>query len=89
MISRKINENTIHDYLNTKSQASLNKNYGGLISVTPLLSAAMNGHLSVVEYFMNHKVDVNSTNTSFLLKRKIGLLFILLLSKAILVLLNI
>jgi len=32
--------------------------------MTPLHLAAENGHLSVVEYLVNQKADINATSTS-------------------------
>jgi len=55
----------------------------------PLHYAAQNGHLSVVEYLVNQKADINSKNTIVEFLYLIGLLSILLLIVVILVLLNI
>jgi len=57
--------------------------------MTPLHWAAYNGHLSVVEYLVNQKADINAIgeNVEFLYLNI--LLFIMLLKKVILVLLNI
>jgi len=57
--------------------------------MTPLHWAAYNGHLSVVEYLVNQKADINAKNTSVEFLYLIGLLFIMLLKMVILVLLNI
>jgi len=51
--------------------------------------AAEKGHLSVVEYLVNHEAEINAKNTSVEFLYLIGLLFIELLKKVILVLLNI
>jgi len=56
---------------------------------TPLHRAVYNGHLSVVEYLINQKADINAKNTSVEFLYLIGLLFIMLLIMVILVLLNI
>ena len=53
----------------------------------PLHFAAENGHLSVVEYLVNQKADINDKDIMFLYLIK--LLFIMLLKMVILVLLNI
>jgi len=55
----------------------------------PLHYAAWNGHLSVVEYLVNQKADINAKNNYVYFLYLIGLLFILLLDMVILVLLNI
>jgi len=57
--------------------------------VNPLHLSAANGHLSVVEYLVNQKADINekSQNNEFL--NIIGLLFIWQLKMVILLLLNI
>jgi len=60
-----------------------------MFSYTPLHLACENGHLSVVEYLVNLKADINSKNDYVELLYLIGLLFIKLLSVVILVLLNI
>jgi len=57
--------------------------------MTPLHYAATNGHLSVVEYLVNHKVDINVKTYDVEFLYLIGLLFIMLLKMVILVLLNI
>jgi len=57
--------------------------------MTPLHYAAANGHLSVVEYLINQKADINAIEYSFEFLYLIILLFIMLLLMAILVLLNI
>jgi len=57
--------------------------------MTPLHRAAQNGHLSVVEYLVNQKADINAKNTSVEFLYLIILLFIMLLIMVILVLLNI
>jgi len=44
--------------------------------MTPLLRAAINGHLSVVEYLVNQKADINAKNTNVEVLYLIGLLFI-------------
>jgi len=51
--------------------------------------AINSGHLSVVEYLVNQKADINAKNTSVEFLYLIGLLFIQLLIMVILVLLNI
>jgi len=56
---------------------------------TPLHYAAQKGHLSVVEYLVNQKVDINAKNSDVEFLYLIGLLFIMLLNMVILVLLNI
>jgi len=56
---------------------------------TPLHLAANNGHLSVVEYLVNQKADINAKDNDVEFLYLIGLLFILLLKRVILVLLNI
>jgi len=56
---------------------------------TPLHYAAENGHLSVVEYLVNQKADINAKNRDVEFFYLIGLLFIGLLIKVISVLLNI
>jgi len=33
--------------------------------MTPLHLAAENGHLSIVEYLVNQKADINTTNKDF------------------------
>jgi len=57
--------------------------------MTPLHYAAREGHLSVVEYLVNQKADINSkdSDVEFLYLKR--LLFIMLPEKVILVLLNI
>jgi len=57
--------------------------------MTPLHYAASNGHLSVIEYLVNQKADINAKTTSVEFLYLIGLLFILLLLMVILVFLNI
>jgi len=57
--------------------------------MTPLHRAAYNGHLSVVEYLVNQKADINANDNSVEFLDLNGLLFIMLLKKVILVLLNI
>jgi len=57
--------------------------------MTPLHYAAINGHLSVVEYLVNQKADINARDNSIDFFNMIKLLFILLLKMFILVLLNI
>jgi len=44
--------------------------------MTPLHLAAQNGHLSVVEYLVNQKADINATNNWFEFLFLIPLLFI-------------
>jgi len=56
--------------------------------MTPLHYAVREGHLSVVEYLVNQKADINAKNNSVEFLYLIGLLFILLLLMVILVLLN-
>jgi len=56
---------------------------------TPLHYAARDGHLSVVEYLVNQKTDINTKDNRVEFLDLIRLLFILLLKKVILVLLNI
>jgi len=51
--------------------------------------AAKNDHLSVVEYLVNQKADINEKDNSVEFIYLIGLLFIGLLEMVILVLLNI
>ena len=57
--------------------------------MTPLHNAARDGHLSVVEYLVNQKTDINTKDNRVEFLDLIRLLFILLLKKVILVLLNI
>jgi len=57
--------------------------------LTPLHYAAEKGHLSVVEYLVNQKADINAKNNGVEFLYLIGLLFIMLLDMVILVLLNI
>jgi len=57
--------------------------------MTPLHWAALRGHLSVVEYLVNQKADINAIAFDVEFLYLIGLLFILLLKMIILVLLNI
>jgi len=56
---------------------------------TPLHYAARKGHLSVVDYLINQKVDINAKDNSVEFLYFIGLLYIGLLIMVILVLLNI
>ena len=56
---------------------------------TPLHYAAHYGHLSVVEYLVNQKADINAKNKEVEFLYLIILLFIMLLGMVILVLLNI
>jgi len=56
---------------------------------TALHYAAEYGHLSVVEYLVNHKADINAKDNYIEFLYLIGLLFIMLLKMVILVLLNI
>jgi len=56
---------------------------------TPIHYAAANGHLSVVEYLVNQKTDINAKFSSAVFLYSMRLLFIMLLLMAILVLLNI
>ena len=60
-----------------------------MFNLTPLHYAAENGHLSVVEYLVNQKADINAITKYVEFLYLIGLLFIMLLKMAILVLLNI
>jgi len=53
---------------------------------SPLHYASDNGHLSVVEYLVSQKADVNAKSFSIEILDLIGLLFILLLKMVILVL---
>jgi len=55
---------------------------------TPLHLAAKDGHLSVVEYLVNQKADINAKDNNIEFYYLIGLLFIMLLKEVILVLLN-
>jgi len=57
--------------------------------MTPLHYAAQEGHLSVVEYLVNQKADINAKDTSVEFLYLMRLLFIGLLIMVILVLLNI
>jgi len=57
--------------------------------MTPLHYAAQNGHLSVVEFLVNQKADINAKDTNVEFIYLIRLLLIMLLRKVILVLLNI
>jgi len=43
---------------------------------TPLDLASKNGHLSVVEYLVNQKVDMNTNDYHYVFLYLIGLLFI-------------
>ena len=56
---------------------------------TPLHCAAEKGHLSVVEYLVNQKADINAKNNDVEYLYLMILLFIMLLIRVILVLLNI
>jgi len=56
--------------------------------MTPLHRAAQQGHLSVVEYLVNQKADINAKGERVEFLYLIGLLFIMLLKMVILVLLN-
>jgi len=60
-----------------------------MIRSTPLHFSSCYGHLSVVEYLVNQKADINAKNIIFEFLYLIGLLFIILLRMVILVLLNI
>jgi len=44
--------------------------------MTPLHYAAQNGHLSVVEYLVNQKADINAKNNNVEFLYLVGLLFI-------------
>jgi len=77
---------SVVEYL-VNQKADINAN--GKEKMTPLHLAASNDHLSVVEYLVNRKADINAKNTSVEFLYLIGLLFIMLLKKVILVLLNI
>jgi len=57
--------------------------------MTPLHYAANGGHLSVVEYLINQKADINAKDNSIEFLYFFLLLFIMLLMVVILVLLNI
>jgi len=46
------------------------------INDTPLHLAAREGHLSVVEYLINQKADINAKTTSVEFLYLVGLLFI-------------
>ena len=70
--------------------ADINAQSIGMFSTgTPLHYAAQNGHLSVVEYLVNQKAEINVKDTCVEFLYLIGLLFIMLLIMVILVLLNI
>ena len=56
---------------------------------SPLHFSSRFGHLSVVEYLLNQKADINMKNKYFRLLNFFRLLFIMLLSLVILILLNI
>jgi len=60
-----------------------------MFDMTPLHYAAEHGHLSVVEYLVNQKANINAKNDDVEFLYLIGLLFIWLLNMVILVLLNI
>jgi len=57
--------------------------------MTPLHLAAQYGHLSVVEYLVNQKADINAKKNYVEFLYLMRLLFIVLLKRVILVLLNI
>ena len=57
--------------------------------MTPLHWAAKNDHLSVVEYLVNQKADINAKDNSVEFSYLIGLLFIVLLLMVILEMLSI
>ena len=73
---------------NVNSKDPLNNEWHNHNS-TALHYAAREGHLSVVEYLVNQKADINAKNTDVEFLYLIGLLFIGLLIKIILVFLNI
>jgi len=56
---------------------------------TPLHLASCHGYLSVVEYLVNQKADINAKTSSVEFLYLMRLLFIILLKKVILLLLNI
>ena len=60
-----------------------------MFNQTPLHWAAQNGHLSVIEYLVNQKADINAKNNYVEFLYLMRLLFIMLLDMVILVLLNI
>jgi len=60
-----------------------------MFHMTPLHYATQKGHLSVVEYLVNQKADINAKKRSVEFLYLIRLLFIMLLNMVILVLLNI
>ena len=43
-------------------KADINARANGILSGTPLHLAASHGHLSVVEYLVNQKADINAIN---------------------------
>ena len=57
--------------------------------MTPLHWAAYHGHLSVVEYLVNQKADINAITKYVEFLYLMRLLFIVLLKMVILLLLNI
>ena len=57
--------------------------------MTPLHYSVNNGNLGVVEYLIIHGADINSCNCDFDCSCLMRLLFILLLTMAIILLLNI
>jgi len=57
--------------------------------MTPLHYAVREGHLSVVEYLVNQKADINAIDNWAEFLYLMRLLFIMLLEMVILVLLNI
>jgi len=60
-----------------------------MFNETPLHRASKNGHLSVVEYLITQKADINAKNNRIEFSYLIILLFIMLRRKVFLVLLNI
>ena len=82
----KVSEFSHHSFLDImiKNGADLNAKF--LFNKTPLHWAASNGHLSIVEYLVNQKVDINAKNNDVELMFLNILPFIQLLQMATLVL---
>jgi len=76
---------------NINKKYPIDEKYGGwhMKNSTPLHFSSRYGHLNVVEYLVNQKADINAKNDWVAFFYLMILLFIMLLKKVILVLLNI